>query len=257
MKNVILVSLLASTLGFGVAAQANDTEPGKQQGQGYSKHKGGKHHSQKGGKRGGNMMKRMAKKLNLTEDQQAQIKTFREAQKETQQALREEQKALRTEMKALDTTSADYDSQVAALADKKANLERKTFIQRSSARQQFSSVLTEEQRTQLKEMKESRKDRGSKGKGKRDGKHGSKHGGKRGGMQSLVEKLELTEAQQEQMKALREAKKENKGSKDKASREAARAEFEAILTPEQLTKFNELKENHKGHGKRGEKSSAE
>ena len=171
MKNVILVTLLASTLGLGAAAvNAADNDSGKK-GQGYSKHEGGKHASKKGGKRGGHMMKRMAKKLSLTEDQQAQIKSFREANKVQHDALRTEKQALRTEMKALDTTSADYESQVVVLADKKANIDRKSFIQRSTARQQFESVLTAEQRTTLKEMKDNRKNRGGKHGGKRGGKH--------------------------------------------------------------------------------------
>ncbi|RVU84387.1 hypothetical protein EOL70_12960 [Leucothrix sargassi] len=168
MKNVILVTLLASTLGLGAAVQANDTSSSVQETQIQKEHKGGKHKGQRGGHRGGKSMKRIAKKLELTEAQQAQIKTFREAQKETRQATREAYKALRTEMKALDTTSADYANQVAALADKKANLERTTFIQRSESRQQFLSVLTEEQRAKLDEMKDSRS------KGKRHGKKGEK-----------------------------------------------------------------------------------
>ena len=174
MRNVILVSLLASTLGLGAAAaHAGDNDSGKR-GHGYSKHEGGKHSAKKGNRRGGGkmMMKRIAKKLNLTEEQQAQIKTLRTAQKESHSTIREAQKALRTEIKALDTTSADYDTQVAALADKKADLERQTFIQRSEARQQFAAVLTDEQRATMKELKDNRKDRG--GKGKRGGKRGDK-----------------------------------------------------------------------------------
>ena len=172
MNKTILVTLLASTLGLGAAAavQANDTSSGN--GQGYSKHEGGgKHFGKRGGKRGGMKMGRIAKKLNLTEAQQAQIKSFRAAQKEQHQALRTQKQALRTEMKALDSTSTDYQSQVAVIADKKANLERQSFIQRSQSRQQFESVLTAEQRTTLKEMKESRKSRGDKRGGKRRGKH--------------------------------------------------------------------------------------
>ncbi|WP_022953943.1 Spy/CpxP family protein refolding chaperone [Leucothrix mucor] len=170
MKKAILVTLLASTLGLGAAAvhanDASDTRDGK----GYSKHHDGKgkHAGKRGGRHGGgHMMKRMAKKLNLTEDQQAQIKSFREAQRTQHQTLREQMKELRTETQALDTSSADYQNQVAALADKKANLDRAAFIQRNEARQQFESVLTAEQRATLKEMQEKRKNRG----GKRGGKH--------------------------------------------------------------------------------------
>ena len=171
MKNAILVTLLASTLGFGATAAHADDNATEQRGYGHSKHEGGKHAGKRGGGRhGGGMMKRMVKKLDLTDAQQAQIKTLREAQKDQHKALREEQKALRTEMQALDTTSADYQSKVVALADKKANLDRKSFIQRSESKQQFEAVLTVEQRAKLKEMKESRKSRGGKRGGKRHGK---------------------------------------------------------------------------------------
>lgn len=169
MKKTILVTLLASTLGLGAAAvHANDASD-MRDGKGYSKHHDGKHAGKRGGRHGGgHMMKRMAKKLNLTEDQQAQIKSFREAQRTQHQTLREQMKELRTETQALDSTSADYQNQVAALADKKANLDRQAFIQRNEARQQFESVLTAEQRATLKEMQEKRKSRGDKRGGKRN-----------------------------------------------------------------------------------------
>ena len=266
MKNAILVTLLASTLGLGAtAAQADNHDSGKK-GEGHAKHEGGKHHGKhqgkKSGKRGGNMMKRMAKKLSLTEDQQAQIKTLRESQKELSQALRAEKKALYTEIKALDTTSADYDSEVAVLADKKAIVDRKSFIQRSTARQQFEAVLTAEQRTMMKEMKESRKDRS---KGKRGGKRGSKHssgkrGGKRGMMKGgMADKLNLTDEQKDQITALRAAKN---ASDVKTTRAESRAQFEAILTAEQLVTLNEMKEKFKKRGgkhggKHGKKHNAE
>ena len=171
MNKTLLIALLSSTLALGASAvQAEETTSTGTE-KSYSKHsdgkgKHGKHHGKRGGK--GHMMKRMAKKLNLTAEQQASLKTLREESKAASQPLREQMKALRTEMKALDTTSADYDSQVAVLADKKANLTRQSFIQKSAARQKFAAVLTAEQREMMKEMKSNRK-----------GKRGGKHGGKR------------------------------------------------------------------------------
>ena len=178
MKNAILVTLLASTLGLGAAAVHAD-DNATQNGKGYEKHQNGKHggkHGKRGGRDGGGkMMGRMIKKLELTEDQQAQLKSFQEAQKTQRDALRTQKKAIRDEMKALDKTSADYQNQVAVIADKKANIDRQSFIQRSAAQQQFESILTVEQRAKLKEMKENRKGKGKRG-GKRDGKRGHKHG---------------------------------------------------------------------------------
>lgn len=173
MNKTLLATLLASTLAFGataVNAEETTSAAATTDSESYSKHKdgkGGKHHGKRHGKRGGKShgMKRMAKKLNLTEAQQAELKTLREEQKATSAPLREEMKTLRTEMKALDTSSADYDNQVAAIADKKANLERQRFIQKSAARQKFEAVLTAEQLAKLSEMKEKRGERrGGKGK---------------------------------------------------------------------------------------------
>jgi len=135
---------------------------------GYSQHEAGKH-NKKCGKHHGGSMKRIAKKLELTETQQAELKTLREQQKANASALREQMKTVRTAVTALDTSSADYDSQVAAIADQKANLSRQIFIQRSQARQQFQAVLTPEQLTKMKEMKGKR---GKKGHGKGHGQRG-------------------------------------------------------------------------------------
>ena len=81
MKKALLVTLLASTLGFGAAeVHADDNDSGKRGGHSYSKHEGGKHASKhRGGRKGGEkMMKRMAKKLDLTEAQRAKLKEMQD-----------------------------------------------------------------------------------------------------------------------------------------------------------------------------------
>ena len=166
MNKTLLVTLLASTLALGASVSHSGESNEKRHG--YSQNEAGKHHK-KGGKHHGGSMKRIAKKLELTEAQQAELKTLREQQKANASSLREQMKAVRTATKALDTSSADYDSQVAAIADQKANLSRQIFIQRSQARQQFQAVLTAEQLTKLKEMKGKR---GKKGHGKGHGNRG-------------------------------------------------------------------------------------
>ena len=161
MNKTLLVALLASTLALGASVSQADNSSGQRDG--YSKQEGGKHHKKGGKQRGGNM-KRIAEKLELTDAQQAELKTLRTQQKASASVLREQMKTVRTDMKALDTTSADYDSQVAVIADKKANLDRQIFIQRSQARQQFAAVLTTEQLAKFEAMKSKRG--GKKGHGK-------------------------------------------------------------------------------------------
>jgi Spy/CpxP family protein refolding chaperone len=117
MKNVILVALLAGTLGLGAAAvQANDTTA-TPNAQGQMEHKGGKHK----GKRGG-MMKRMTEELNLTAEQQAQVKALHDARKAN-----------------------------------KGEKGKKDKASRQAARAEFEAILTTEQLAKLKEMKANRK----------------------------------------------------------------------------------------------------
>ena len=154
-SNLVLATLLASVLGFGSTAAMAEGGDGERS----WKHHSGKHH---GGKRGGrhgggmHMMKRMAKKLGLTDDQKAQMKTMRETQKADNQALRDQMKQLREDMQNLDPSDG---TAVAAIAARKGELSRQMFIARSQARVAFESILTEDQKAKLAEMKAKRKAR--------------------------------------------------------------------------------------------------
>lgn len=119
---------------------------------------GNKQHS---GKREGGeqMMRFMAKKLDLTDAQKTQVKALRTAQKTKMEPLREQSRSIRQEMMKLDTASADYITQLTAIADKKANLDRQSFILKGELRQQFNALLTDEQRATMKSMQEKRQER--------------------------------------------------------------------------------------------------
>ena len=151
-----LATALMGTLGF--AATPAMAEGGEGWKKGHKGHHGKMH---KRGKRGGgkHMMKRMAKVLGLTDAQKAEMKTLREAHRAEVKPLREKGKANREAMSALDLTAADYDGQVAALADQQANLARDMFVLKNKMKQQMSAVLTEEQREKAKEMRAERKKR--------------------------------------------------------------------------------------------------
>jgi len=167
-RHILLATVLATTLGMGTAATA--FAEGKGESRGHKGHHGHKHKGMKSGKRGGKSMMRIAKKLELTDEQKASLKGFREADAEKNNALREQSKAIRTEMKALDTSSADYETAVAAIADKEANIARDRFIQRAAAKKQFDSVLTAEQKNKLDEMKAKRAAKYAERKAKKDAK---------------------------------------------------------------------------------------
>ena len=155
-SNTVLSTILASVVGFGSAAViAQGGGDGERQWKQHSgEHKGGRH-GKRGGRHGGgkHMMKRMARHLDLTDDQKAQIKTMRESQKTASQPLREQMKQLRQEMRSLDQNDA---SAVAALAAKKGQLTEQMFTARNQARLDFEAILTPEQKTKLTEMKAKR-----------------------------------------------------------------------------------------------------
>lgn len=128
MKNVILVTLLASTLGLGVAVQANDTSA-TDNGQSYSQEKDGKHKGKRGGRRGGGMnVERLTEALGLTAEQQTKIKALHEARR-------------------------------ANKGEKKGQRDKAS---REAARAEFEAILTPEQLTKFKELKKDRKGHGGK-----------------------------------------------------------------------------------------------
>jgi Spy/CpxP family protein refolding chaperone len=109
----------------------------------------------------GEMMEELMQGLNLTPDQQAQIKTFHDAQAEQRQAagvqMREKHKALRAELEKYDHDPA----KVNALVDEIA-LEQKARMQdRVASIVAIKQILTEEQfnamQVKMKEKHEARK----------------------------------------------------------------------------------------------------
>jgi len=142
--NLVLATVLASVVGFGSGAAIAESHS---DGERSWKHHSGKHHGGKHGKRGGrhgggkHMMKRMAKKLGLTEEQKAQMKMMRETQKADNQVLRDEMKQLREDMQNLDRTDG---TAVAAMAVRKGELSQKMFIAKNAARLAFEAILTDE-----------------------------------------------------------------------------------------------------------------
>ena len=157
--NLVLATVLTTIIGFGSgAAMADDNASGERSWKNHSGESHGGKHGKRGGRHGGgkHMMKRMAKKLNLTDEQKAQMKSMREAQKGANQELRAEMKELRTKMHALDPNDSNA---VDALAAEKGALSAKMFKAKNEARVAFENLLTDEQKAQLATMKAERKAR--------------------------------------------------------------------------------------------------
>ena len=211
-----------------VAAAAMDTSA-----KGWGGKRGFHGHGKKSGHKGG-----LIEQLDLSEDQQAQLQTLKEDLREQQQALGEQ---FRTDFAAILTDEQlatlearknplgltdDQQAQIDALKDQ--DLTKEEFYT------SFAAILTDDQRDALAERKAKR------------GKHGKR--GKRGKHKtSLVNPLGLSEDQQAQVQALREALQEQK----QTLREQFRADFAAILTAEQLAILEAIK------AKRGSKEEVE
>lgn len=118
------------------------------------------------GMMGGRMLDRMAEKLDLTTEQQSQaediiIGSFKEM-RENKRAMKD----LRTELRQLDPSAADYAQKSEKLAADIAAATEKMVLMRSEQRQAFNAILTDEQRTELAQLKDDWKEHG-RGEGKR------------------------------------------------------------------------------------------
>ena len=211
----ILIGALALVMTAGAAqAQSKDTT---------------KHH----GKHGKEMM---AKKLNLTEDQQARLKTIHQEQ--------------RKEMQSVKSGSLSTEQQKA----KRQELHKKYS-------EKIQSVYTAEQKAQLDKMKADWKAKAREGnkdfkKGRKHGKGGKDFKDKAAGFQK---ELNLTEQQKASMAKLRTESKtklealrsdktlteDQKKEKVKSIMKEQRGQMKSILTPEQLEKMKSFKKERK------------
>lgn len=134
---------------------------------------GGKFGHGPDGMMGGRMLDRMAEKLDLTADQQTQAEEIMIGGFKEMRANKRAMKDLRTELRQLDPAAADYKQKSEQLAADIAAATEKMVLMRSEQRQAFNEILTDEQRTELAQLKDDWKERG----GHRGG-HGEGKGGK-------------------------------------------------------------------------------
>ena len=110
-----------------------------------------------GHRRGG--FERIAEKLNLTDAQKAQIKQIREASKTTVQPLRENMKSIRQQLREAAADGNFNEAQVQNLANQQANVMAQLTVEKIRAKSQIFAILTPEQQTQAKALKEQMKER--------------------------------------------------------------------------------------------------
>lgn len=154
MKTKIIV---ASTLMTGLLAFASISNAGP----GFG-HKGGyeKYSQMSEAEKAEHMEKRlnrMAKKLNLSDEQKTQMRALKQNRRNEIKPLRNEQRAIRKEIRQLDTNASDYQAKLADAANRQAEITRQMIIAKGNQRQQMATILTPEQLAKKKEMRAKRK----------------------------------------------------------------------------------------------------
>lgn len=161
-KQLLLTGLVTLAMGTGGIAYANSDN-----GYGYGKHQGQKrtgmrNHSPE------QKVEKMAKRLGLSHNQKQQVQSLMTENKAKMQPLREKMRHLKSSLRNLDPSSYDFSSQLNNLADQQANLIRQITIAKGQNRQQLFTILSPEQQTKMKAMKDKRMQ-------KRQGRRGERH----------------------------------------------------------------------------------
>lgn len=102
---------------------------------------------------------KMAEKLNLTDAQKEQFKQIREASKSKVQPLWENMKSVRQQLQAATANGQFNETQVQALATQQANIMAQLIVEKERTKSQMFAVLTPEQQSQAKAIKEQMKER--------------------------------------------------------------------------------------------------
>jgi Spy/CpxP family protein refolding chaperone len=97
-------------------------------------------------------MKRIAEKLNLTDDQKSQIKTILSGEKDTLKTLLIQLHAARKNMHAAIQASDANETSVRAASAKVASIEADLAVERMKLYGKIAPVLTDEQRRQISDF---------------------------------------------------------------------------------------------------------
>ncbi|WKD48640.1 Spy/CpxP family protein refolding chaperone [Microbulbifer spongiae] len=99
----------------------------------------------------------MARELQLTEGQRAQLKSNRESTREARMALRKQLKELRQQIHTAIERSAEQ-STLDQFGAELGKLKVRQMQNRYQMRQQFEAILTDEQKAKLAELKDKRRE---------------------------------------------------------------------------------------------------
>ncbi|MEH6444939.1 MAG: Spy/CpxP family protein refolding chaperone [Oceanospirillaceae bacterium] len=157
IKNIVLLAIPAFVLATSFSAvQAQEKKSGYSENghcQYTDTNEAGQHG--KNGKRGHNSDRKLAKltkKLNLTDDQQSQLKVLFSEQKESRMAKSAQRKALHQSIRDLDVNAADYSTKLATVKQQAGLAAQSKIDSIMSMRQKMQVILTAEQLDKMQEM---------------------------------------------------------------------------------------------------------
>lgn len=131
------------------------------------------HDSGHGGHRVGFMIERLGDKLDLSAEQESQLKVLASDATPLMKRGRQMMKNLRREMMDFSTMGADYETRMIRLADEQADLTRQMVLQAADLKLKVSQILSQDQLAKLQELGATSKGRW---RGKRHGWRFGDHG---------------------------------------------------------------------------------
>ena len=152
-SKLMVAALVAGMTAGGVGlAQAGDHRGSNGDGGKHGYHHGSHHDMEHGGKHGGKMLGRALRKLDLSDEQKAQLKEVREAAQNESKPLRDTMHDQRRAEREALAAGAD-EKTLKKLARDSADTRVELMLHGREVRERMMAVLTAEQKQQLQEMK--------------------------------------------------------------------------------------------------------
>jgi len=145
MKNRIFAGIAALVIGGTVFALGH-ARSGMQHGQGRG---AGSHQRHFGGP---GMVEHMARELNLTDAQQAQVKTILEAARAAEEPLMKKMEEAHKQLEAATANGQFDETQIRAIASQQAQVMVDSIVEHERTKSKIYSILTAEQRAKADEL---------------------------------------------------------------------------------------------------------
>lgn len=130
-------------------------------------HKQGEHAFGRHHRRGGQMLGRLGQRLNLTDEQKAQMKQIGQNYRERTKTLRDELRAKHEELREANQGGAFNETLATQKLTEAAAIRAKLMGEQFKMRQEMMAVLTPEQKTQLDQLRQEFKNKREQFKSKR------------------------------------------------------------------------------------------